>query len=209
MTGDPIQEAISSFAALPLLEKIASLAAAAIKVEKDLEKNGRVLGHPGDRPSDYLEAVGSEMLGLRWTESIDEGALISGGCPAFLLLKRAGISLSAVEENVLVESIGVIASAAPENQFACIIDGHELNPDKPNGLAFPDAIRQHGLFAKMLQTSGAYNKVFVASFSFVDALSPDLLFSDRLFDPFCYLKKQFQYARADIAVYAAGVEFPC
>ena len=209
MSVDPVAQAVSFFAALPLAEKVEALAAAAIKVENDLERNGRGLGHPSDRPWDYQAVIVSEMLGLRWTTRDDQGALIDGGYPRSWFLKRAGLSLSDVEERLFVGSLAVVASASPENRFAGIIEGSELNPEEPAGLAVPVGISEHGPFAKMLQASGAYRKVFVGSFSFVDALSPDHFFSDRAFHGLCHVKKQFRYAQADIIVYAAGVEFPC
>ncbi len=208
LIGDLIQQAISNFAALPLLDKVAVLAAAAIKLEMALEKNGRSLGHPADRPWDYQSAIVCEMLGSRSVDRDDQAALVSGGYAASRFSKRAGVAISTAEQKLLSEFIGVFASMAPENQFACIVGGHELNPNKPAGLACPEVIRQHRLFAKMLQASEAYKKVFVGSFSFVDALSPDCAITDQLFSGICYVKQYFQYAHADIIVYAAGVEFP-
>jgi hypothetical protein len=212
--ADRVQQAISSFAMLPLTKKLETLAAAAIQVESALEKNDRMLSHPGDRPWDYRAAVESAMLGLgpalEWIERDDLGALVAGGCPASRFLRRAGISLTEKENEVLSEFTGVIASAVPANDFACIIDGHEHLPETPAGLGFPEALRKYGLFAKMLQASKVYKKVFVGSFSFVDVHSADIAIMERIFFAgVSYVKKSFRYADADILVYAAGVEFPC
>jgi hypothetical protein len=209
MSAVPVEPAILSFAALPLSAKVEALAAAAIKVENDLESRGRrAFGHPGERPWDYREVVASEMLGLRWTGCNDQGALLSGGYSTSWFLMRAGVSLSDAEERFLRQYIAVAASAAPENRFAGIIDGYELNPQRPDGLATHN-IERYAPFAKMLQASKTYSKVFVGCFSFVDAQSRDLRFSDLEFAGFCYVKKQFRCAQADVIVYTAGVEFPC
>ena len=210
--GDRVEQAILSFAALPLAEKLATLAVAAIEVECELEKNGRSLGHPADRPWDYRAAVESAMLGLgwEWEERDDLRALVAGGCPASRFLRRAGIRLSENEDNLLSEFTGVIASAVPANEFAGIIHGYEHNLVRPASLGAPEGIRKYGLFAKMLQASNVYKKVFVGEFSFVDAHDPDLSIMERMFFAgVSYLKSPFQYAGADLLVYAAGVEFPC
>jgi hypothetical protein len=82
----------------------------------------------------------------------------------------------------------------------------ELCTTKPQTGATPYFIQSNSLLAKIIQEYCGFGKVFVGSFSFVDA-SANLENLDRGFGSLTRSKRQFSYNDRDIVVLAAGVEF--
>jgi hypothetical protein len=206
------QLGIARFAALSLIEKVEALGKAAADFEKKLAVKGRKLGHPADHPSDYLAGIGVELLGappgsVPRDYQNDSDALFAANLPAKYLVRRLGSTLSAEEEK-LVSGIGglVIASHVKANDFIGFIGGMELRTLKPQTGAWPDFIQSKSLLAKVVQEYCGFGKVFVGSFSFVDA-SADLEYIDRGFGSLTRSKRHFSYDDRDIVVFAAGVEF--
>jgi hypothetical protein len=206
------QLGIARFAALSLTEKVEALGKAAANFEKKLAVKGRKLGHPGDHPRDYLAGVGVELLGVPpgsvpRDHQNDSDALFAVQLPAKYLVRRLGSTLSAEEEKN-ISGIGglVIASHVKANDFIGLIGGVELCTTKPQTGATPYFIQANSLFAKICQEYCGFGKVFVGSFSFIDA-GADLEYVDRRFGALIRSKQQFSYNDRDIVVFAAGVEF--
>jgi hypothetical protein len=212
MTVATYQSGIARFARLSLTEKVEALAKAAADFEMRLAVNGRKLGHPADHPSDYLDGIGVELIGappgsLPRAFQNDADALFWTGLPAKHLMRRLGSTLPGEEEKVVSCIAGlVIASHVKANDFIGIIDGMELRTLKPQTGATPHFIQSNSLLAKILQEYCGFCKVFVGSFSFVDA-SANLESVDRQFGSYTHSKRQFSYNDRDIVVFAAGVEF--
>jgi hypothetical protein len=137
----------------------------------------------------------------------DSDALFAVQPPAKYLMRRLGSTLSAEEEKVIsaIDAL-VIASHVKANDFIAFIGGIELRATKPQTSATPYFIQSNSFFAKICQQHCGFGKVFVGSFSFVDA-SADLEYVDRGFGALTRSKQQFSYDDRDIVVFAAGVEF--
>jgi hypothetical protein len=82
----------------------------------------------------------------------------------------------------------------------------ELCTTKPQTGATPYFIQSNSLLAKIIQEYCGFGKVFVGSFSFVDA-SANLEYVDRAFGSLTRSQRQFSYNDRDVVVFAAGVEF--
>jgi hypothetical protein len=208
MNSAPYQAEISHFADLELSEKVRRLAEAAVAFEQKLEKREQSLGHPGDRPFDYLAGVGAEMLGVLPGYCNNRDAVFSCPFPEADILRRCGLKISETEARYLQGDNGLVfATDAIKNNFIAFIGGRELNKTNPHGIIYSDFLRFRCVLAKMLEVFRCYNKVF-GSFSFVNARSADLkrFESEYTLLP-SYSKQEFRYATYDIACYAGGIEF--
>jgi hypothetical protein len=116
----------------------------------------------------------------------DSDALFAANLPAKYLMRRLGSTLSAEEEKI-ISGIGglVIASHVAANDFIGFIDGMELCTTKPQTGATPYLIQSKSLLAKIVQEYCGFGKVFVGSFSFVDA-SANLEYVDRGFGSYTH-----------------------
>ena len=208
MTAE-LNDAILGFAKLTLADKVEAIANALVTVEARLERAERRLGHFGERPSDYTEAIGLEVLGLDPRELSVGEAVFRTGLPTATLFERAGIALSASEAKCLdkIEAL-VIAPAAPDNSFLALIDGHEVIGARLPGMTSPWAIRNFRHFAKLLQAGGAFEHVFVGEFSIISAHAEDKSITDQSFSLYSVFTRPFRHKGQDALVYAAGVQFP-
>jgi hypothetical protein len=208
--------ALASFALLPVQQKVAQLAIAAMMIEHRDEREklthrqlGRHFNYT-DRVYDYQVDIAKNLLGISsWPPA--DGAVIANGNAASLL-KRAARRVTGSEATVLERLTFPLAmtSADGASGFLALISGFEMDQfQRGYEMWPPQSIIGHALSAKLLQISGMYEKVFLGQFTFnlADAPLPEPKIPAAYAGEFNFVKYDFSFGGQYARVGAFGVEF--